>query len=113
MSSEHTFHIPVMGTAFTADSPLKVAHFGISSVIALADDVLLERLRKFYSEIHNLSYTEIKNNTRDYRADRITAYLNMVNQLVETKFNEFISSTSRSIQLVWIYKNTKLDDTSQ
>ena len=94
MSSEHTFHIPVMGTAFTADSPLKVAHFGISSVIALADDVLLERLRKFYSEIHNLSYTEIKNNTRDYRADRITAYLNMVNQLVETKFNEFISSTS-------------------
>ena len=94
MSSPHTFHIPVMGTAFTADSPLKVAHFGISSVIALADDVLLERLRKFYSEIHDLSYIEIKNNTKDYRADRITAYLDLVNTLVENKFNEFVSSTA-------------------
>ena len=94
MSTEHTFHIPVMGTAFTADSPLKVAHFGISSVIALADDVLLERLRKFYSEIHDISYVEIKNNTKDYRAERITAYLDMVNKLVETKFNDFISSTA-------------------
>ena len=46
MSSQHTFHIPVMGTAFTADSALKVAHYGINTVIALADDVLLERLRK-------------------------------------------------------------------
>ena len=67
MHNNHTFHIPVMGTAFTADSPIKVAHYGIDSVIALADDVLLERLRKYYSEIYNLTYEEIKNNTRDYR----------------------------------------------
>ena len=40
-----------MGTAFTADSPLKVAHYGINTVIALADDVLLERLRKYYSDL--------------------------------------------------------------
>ena len=64
MSSHHTFHIPVMGTAFTADSPLKVAHYGISTVIALADDVLLERLRKYYSDLNNISYEEIKNNTK-------------------------------------------------
>ena len=56
MKSQHTFHIPVMGTAFTADSPLKVAHYGINTVIALADDVLLERLRKHYSSLHSLSY---------------------------------------------------------
>ena len=43
ISKNHTFYIPVMGTAFTADSPLKVAHYGINTVIALADDVLLER----------------------------------------------------------------------
>ena len=94
MSSHHTFHIPVMGTAFTADSPLKVAHYGISTVIALADDVLLERLRKYYSDLNNISYEEIKNNTKDYRADRITAYLNMVHVLVSNKFDDFTTSTS-------------------
>ena len=94
MSSHHTFHIPVMGTAFTADSPLKVAHYGISTVIALADDVLLERLRKYYSDLNNISYEEIKNNTKDYRADRITAYLNMVHVLVSKKFEDFTTSTS-------------------
>ena len=57
MTSQHTFHIPVMGTAFTADSALKVAHYGINTVIALADDVLLERLRKYYSE--PVSYTHL------------------------------------------------------
>ena len=112
MSSPHTFHIPVMGTAFTADSPLKVAHFGISSVIALADDVLLERLRKFYSEIYNLSYTEIKNDSKDYRADRITAYLDMVNKLVETKFNEFVSSTADKFEEIKKYYSM-LPDTSK
>ena len=45
MKTQHTFHIPVMGTAFTAATPLKVSRFGIDSVIALADDVWLERLR--------------------------------------------------------------------
>ena len=94
MSSHHTFHIPVMGTAFTADSPLKVAHYGISTVIALADDVLLERLRKYYSDLNNISYEEIKNNSKDYRADRITAYLNMVHVLVSNKFEDFTTSTS-------------------
>jgi hypothetical protein len=94
MSSHHTFHIPVMGTAFTADSPLKVAHYGISTVIALADDVLLERLRKYYSDLNNISYEEIKNNTKDYRADRITAYLNMVHVLVSNKFEAFTTSSS-------------------
>ena len=94
MTASHTFHIPVMGTAFTADSALKVAHYGINTVIALADDVLLERLRKYYSGLNNLSYEEIKNNTKDYRADRITAYLNMVHVLVSNKFEAFTTSTS-------------------
>jgi hypothetical protein len=82
-----------MGTAFTADSALKVAHYGINTVIALADDVLLERLREYYSRLNNLSYSEIKNNTKDYRADRITAYLNMVNNITSAKFEEFTNTT--------------------
>ena len=103
MESKHTFHIPVMGTAFTADSPLKVAHYGINTVIALADDVLLERLRKYYSRLNNLSYQEIKNNTIDYRADRITSYLNMVNKIVSEKFEELTSSTKDKFEEVKKY----------
>ena len=103
MSSVHTFHIPVMGTAFTADSALKVAHYGINTVIALADDVLLERLRKYYSGLHNLSYNEIKNDTKDYRADRITSYLNMVNKVTSAKFEEFTSATKDKFEEVKKY----------
>src|SRR5574343_425334 len=34
----HTFHIPVMGLAFTIDSPVRVAQYGIDSVISIMDD---------------------------------------------------------------------------
>ena len=103
MTASHTFHIPVMGTAFTADSALKVAHYGINTVIALADDVLLERLRKYYSGLNNFSYEEIKNNTKDYRADRITSYLNMVNKITSAKFEEFTTATKDKFEEVKKY----------
>ena len=38
VANPHTFHIPVMGTGFTVDTPLRVARFGISSVMAIGDD---------------------------------------------------------------------------
>ena len=47
----HDFHIPVMGTAFTIDTPYKVAKFGISSVGAIGDDELCENMRKYDSFI--------------------------------------------------------------
>ena len=112
MTASHTFHIPVMGTAFTADSALKVAHYGINTVIALADDVLLERLRKYYSGLNNLSYQEIKNNTKDYRADRITSYLNMVNKIASAKFEEFTTTTKDKFEEVKKYF-AMLPDTSE
>ena len=46
--NSHTFHIPVMGIGFTIDTPIKVAHLGISSVISLVDDILIEKIRKHY-----------------------------------------------------------------
>ncbi len=46
--SGHTFHIPVMGTGFTIDTPLRVAKYGITSVISLVDDVLIEQMRKLH-----------------------------------------------------------------
>jgi hypothetical protein len=40
--SVHSFHIPVMGLAYTIDS-IRVAQYGISSVISIADDELIEK----------------------------------------------------------------------
>ncbi len=112
MKQQHTFHIPVMGTAFTADTPLKVSKFGIDSVIALADDVLLERLRKVYADKNNLQYEEIKNNTKDYRADRITSYLNLVNKLANQKYDEYTTATKEKVEALKTFFST-FPDTSQ
>ena len=85
---EHTFQIPVMGTAFTIDTPLKVAKFGINSVVSLCDDELCEQVRAFYCDRFELSYEAIKKNEDDYRARRITAYLNLLQDLVDRDFQE-------------------------
>lgn len=75
-----------MGIAFTLDTPLKVAPFGIDSVISLIDDILIEQMRKKYSQEFNLDYIEITTKTEDCRAKRITAYLNLINELAHKKF---------------------------
>ncbi|KKM87667.1 hypothetical protein LCGC14_1266610, partial [marine sediment metagenome] len=78
----HSFHIPVMGTGFTIDTPLRVARYGISSVISLVDDVLIEQIRKVHCEKEGEPYEPIIGPDEDLRARRITAYLNMVDRLV-------------------------------
>lgn len=80
--SDHTFHIPVMGLGYTMDSPIKVARFGISSVISIIEDNLVEQLRKYYSEKEGFEYIPILNEDEDSRAKRITAYLNLVNTIL-------------------------------
>ena len=82
---KHAFHIPVLGLAFSIDSPLKVAKFGISSVMSIVDDELIERMRAFYTQQNQLYYYPIKKTEDDYRAKRITAYLNLVQQVVDTQ----------------------------
>ena len=89
----HSFHIPVMGIGFTLDSPVKVAHLGIDSVISLVDDILIEKMRKFYSEKYLIPYNEISDKIEDFRARRITSYLNLMHDLVEYKFNELKNIT--------------------
>jgi hypothetical protein len=89
MSKKHSFHIPVMGIGFTIDTPLKVSHLGIDSVISLVDDILLEKLRKMYSEKFGIPYKEITDKIEDFRAKRITSYLNMINDQAKKKFAEF------------------------
>ncbi|MEE9360985.1 MAG: hypothetical protein V3U92_00135 [Cellulophaga sp.] len=93
MKKAHSFHIPVMGIGFTIDSPLKVAQYGMDSVISLVDDILLEKLRKMYSQKFEIPYKEITDKIDDFRAKRITSYLNLINDLVEKKFEVLKNST--------------------
>lgn len=92
----HTFHIPVMGLAYTIDSPIRVAQYGISSVVALADDDLIEKMRNFYSTKFNFPYEEITQKFHDYRAERITSYLNLVDKIVKEKFESFKAELAES-----------------
>ncbi|WP_296145414.1 hypothetical protein [uncultured Flavobacterium sp.] len=88
-SQLHTFHIPVMGLAYTIDSPIRVAQFGISSVISIMDDDLMEKLNAFYSKKFHFQYEEITQKIHDFRAKRITSYLNLVDKIVKEKFEKF------------------------
>jgi hypothetical protein len=75
-----------MGTSFTIDTPIKVAPYGISSVISLVDDTLIEQMREFYCRQMGWDYAPINKSDDDHRARRITAYLNLVDQIVQQKF---------------------------
>lgn len=92
----HNFHIPVMGLAYTIDSPIRVAHFGISSVISIIDDEIIEKMNSLYHQRNNFSYTAISNKIEDYRAKRITAYLDMVHDVVTMKFENLKQELSKS-----------------
>lgn len=72
-----------MGLAYTIDSPVKVARFGISSVISIIEDRLIEMMRSHYYSQRNEPYQAISSKEDDYRARRITDYLNLVNRMVK------------------------------
>ncbi len=81
----HTFHIPVMGTGHSIDTPIRVAPLGITSVISIVDDLLIERIREHYSHKYGLPYVKIPRYAEDGRAKRITAYLETVREIVGRK----------------------------
>ena len=64
--AQHTFHIPVMGTAFTVDTPLRIAKYGIASVVSIVDDDLLERMRAYWARRRGRAYAPIE---KDLKAD--------------------------------------------
>jgi len=90
--SAHTFHIPVMGTGFTIDTPLRAAKYGISAVLSLVDDLLVEQMRKYHCEKAGEPYEEISSRQEDARALRITAYLNLLDRLIERQVRELRAS---------------------
>ena len=111
MAQKHSFHIPVMGLGFTVDTPLKVSQFGIDSVISIVNDVLLEKMREFYCNKFKIPYHEISDKIEDFRAKRVTSYLNLVNDLAEKKFEDFKHSTVEKSNEIKEYFN-KLPDAS-
>lgn len=107
----HSFHIPVMGTSYTIDTPIKVAHLGIDSVISLSDDVLMEKLRKMYCKWFEMPYAEISSNTDHSRSKRITAYLDTIHSIATRKFESLCNSIHESKEEIKKYMSL-LPDTS-
>lgn len=96
ISSPHSFHIPVMGLAFTIDSPVKVARFGISSVVSIIEDRLVESMRKYYYEQNNWKFRPIPTRDTDHRAKRITDYLNLLSKIVHEQIEGLRNSAFES-----------------
>ncbi|MGB0850137.1 MAG: hypothetical protein ACPGTP_02725, partial [Bacteroidia bacterium] len=109
MTNGHTFHIPVLGIGFSVDTPLKVSHLGIDSVMSLSDDILLEKLRKMYCEKFKINYNEISDKIQDFRAKRITAYLDLMNDLVDEKVQEVKNSVTDNFDKIKEYVSTLPD----
>ena len=78
----HRFHIPVMGTGFTVATPLKVARYGIDSVVSIVDDMLIEQTRHRVAAQFGKIAHAIHRHDEDSRARRITAYLDLVEEIV-------------------------------
>ena len=91
-NNPHTFHIPVMGLAFTLDSPIKIAKYGISSVISIVDDFIIEKMNEYYSNKFEIPFKAISTKVEDYRAKRITSYLNTVDTIVKQSFDNLKNS---------------------
>ena len=80
-----------MGTGFTIDTPLKVARYGISSVVSIGDDILIEQMRKHHSDENGIAFEPIAHDVEDARAKRITAYLNLLHDLVDRQITDLRS----------------------
>ena len=94
-----------MGIGYTIDTHLKIAHLGMDSVISLVDDILLEKLRKMYSEKFEVPYKEITDKIDDFRAKRITSYLNLINELVDKKIEDLKTVTLEKSNELMEYLN--------
>lgn len=88
----HTFHIPVMGTSYTIDTPIRVAHYGIDSVVSIIDHRLIENMREHYSKLYALPFEAIGEKEEDSRARRIMAYLDLMQEIVQEKFQKLKNS---------------------
>lgn len=81
--SQHTFHIPVLGIGYTIDTPIKVARFGISSVVSIIHVIVLEQMREHYCKEYGEVYIKISESDIDHRAKRVQAYLDLMQRIID------------------------------
>jgi len=91
-NTPHEFHIPVLGTGFSVDTPIKVAQYGIDSVMSVVDDDLLEHVRRYHSQVEGIEYHPIEKGEEDFRARRTQAYLDLVSKLIKSRFEKVRAS---------------------
>jgi hypothetical protein len=60
--------------------------------MSLVDDTFIEQMRKYYCEKEGESYEKIGRSEEDWRADRMTAYLNLVDRIVSRQVEELKAS---------------------
>ncbi len=77
-----------MGTGFSLDTPLRVGRFGISSVMSLVDDALVEKVRRHHATRAALPFVPVGALEPDARARRIAAWCNLVHDLLERQMTE-------------------------
>lgn len=76
-----------MGTGHSIDTPIRVAHLGISSVMSIVDDLLIEKVCRHYSQKFSIEVEEVSKKDSYARSKRIRNYLNLVNKIVKLKFD--------------------------
>ena len=77
-----------MGTGHSIDSPIRVAHLGISSVMSIVDDILIEKIGRYYANKYSIPFEDISKKDIYARSKRITAYLNVVDKIVAHNLEE-------------------------
>ena len=77
-----------MGTGHSIDTPIRVAHLGISSVMSIVDDILIEKICRHYSQKYSIPIEEVSKQDLYARSKRITGYLNLVEKIVTLKLAE-------------------------
>lgn len=101
-----------MGLAYTIDSPIKVARFGISSVMSIVEDRLVEMMRAHYYPTINKEYKPIDTHEEDYRAKRIKDYLNLVNEIVQAQVEKLRNAAFEAGSEIVKYFEMLPDDSS-
>jgi hypothetical protein len=87
----HRFHIPVMGTGHSIDTPLRVAPWGISSVISLVDDVLIEQVHRLHAQRLGTAFQPVDPREPKARALRIRNYLDFLHEKVQARLDSIRS----------------------
>ena len=56
--------------------------------MSIVDDILIERMRQLYTKKINETFIPIDTKEEDFRSKRISAYLNLINKIVDTQFEK-------------------------